>query len=101
MSYVVVNALTVPDGAGAELERRFASRVGEMDGRPGFVGFRMWRPADARRTWYAVTEWESKDAFEAWTKSPEFARSHRGAGSDGPVSTGAELMQFEVVDFGS
>jgi heme-degrading monooxygenase HmoA len=101
MSYVVVNAITVPDGAGPELERRFASRAGDVEGRPGFVGFRMWRPADGRDTWYVVTEWESRDAFEAWTQSPEFAHSHRRAGSAGPVSTEAELMQFEVVDFGS
>lgn len=98
MNFVVINAITVPDGAGAELEARFGRRAGEVDSQPGFVRFRLLRPADGRSTWYVYTEWESREAFEAWASSPAFQHGHRGQQSSGPVSTSAELFTFEVVD---
>lgn len=39
MSIVKINAITVPEGAGKELERRFAARKHSIDGHRGFEGF--------------------------------------------------------------
>ena len=44
MAVVKINAIEVPDGAGAELERRFANRLHAVDGQPGFLSFELLRP---------------------------------------------------------
>ena len=44
MSIVKINAITVPEGAGEELERRFAARKHAIDSQPGFEGFQLLRP---------------------------------------------------------
>lgn len=46
MSYVVINAISVAEGAGPELERRFAGRAGAVDQAPGFEQLVLLRPAD-------------------------------------------------------
>ncbi len=97
---IKINAITVPEGAGEELARRFAARVGAVEGQEGFEGFELLRPTDGRNVWLVVTRWCDEAAFTAWTTSAAFAHGHRGATAPapqgGPVSTGAELWSFEV-----
>lgn len=101
MSVVKINAITVPEGAGDELARRFAARVGAVDGQPGFEGFELLRPTDGRVQWLVVTRWSDEAAFEAWVRSPAFAHGHAGAArpaEDGsPVAVASELWSFEPV----
>ena len=101
MTIIRINAITVPDGQGEELERRFASRGGEVDGMEGFEGFELLQPTDGRTTWLVVTRWRDEESFLAWTSSPAFGRQHaRAAAPDGrPVASHAELLSFEVVEF--
>ena len=44
MSYVAINVLTVPEGAGPTLEERFAARQGAVDSAEGFEHFELLRP---------------------------------------------------------
>ena len=44
MAVVKINAIKVPEGAGPELEKRFAARLGAVDDQPGFLGFELLRP---------------------------------------------------------
>ena len=44
MSIVKINAITVPEGAGPQLEERFAARKHAVDQAPGFEGFQLLRP---------------------------------------------------------
>lgn len=111
MSIVQINALTVPEGGGEELERRFSMRAKAVDGVEGFEGFELLRPTDGSDRYLVVTRWASQEAFEAWTKSREFERGHAQAGGrpEGhggeqpaerpqPVATDSELWGFEVVE---
>jgi len=99
MSYVVINAISVPEHAGAELEKRFAARAGEVDQQPGFERFELLRPADGRGQYYVMTHWDSKESFEAWMSSRAFQHGHaQSGGPSGPVGTGSDVLQFEVVD---
>ena len=98
---IKINAITVPADSGDELARRFADRAGAVDGQDGFEGFELLRPTDGRDVWLVVTRWRDEAAFEAWTASAGFAHGHRPQGGDGgearpPVSTSAELWNFEV-----
>ncbi|HJM35383.1 MAG TPA: antibiotic biosynthesis monooxygenase [Acidimicrobiales bacterium] len=96
MSVVRINAITVPEGAGEELHKRFENRISEVETMDGFESFELLRPSSESNTWYVYTRWESEEAFLAWVSSPSFARGHAQA-SEQPVAHGAELLSFDVV----
>ena len=98
MSVIKINALTVPAEMGPEVARRFAERVGAVDGQPGFLGFELLQPTDERTTWLVLTRWADEDSFEAWKKSAAFAHGHRGEGGGGPapMPIQAELWSYTV-----
>ena len=79
MTVIKINAITVPEGSGDELARRFAARVGAVDNQDGFEGFELLQPTDERTTWLVVTRWRDEDAFEAWVSSAAFSHGHAGA----------------------
>ncbi len=99
MPVVKINAISAPPQAGPELEKRFAARAPAMDGTPGFLGFQLLRPVAGETRYFVVTQWADDASFEAWRAGPADA-AH--APSDGeaprpPVSSGADLLEFEVV----
>lgn len=100
MTVIKINAITVAEGSGDELARRFAARAGAVDGQPGFEGFELLKPTDDRNTWLVVTRWADVASFDAWVASADFAHGHRGAdrpaADGGPVSVSAELWNYEV-----
>lgn len=97
MSFVAINAITVPEGGADELVKRFAARAGAVDNQDGFEEFQLLRPADGKDTFFVYTRWRDKAAFEAWTSSMAFGQGHaRPEGSDKPVAMGSELLAFEV-----
>jgi heme-degrading monooxygenase HmoA len=99
MTLIKINAITVPEDAGDELARRFASRAGTVDGQDGFEGFELLRPTDGRKQWLVVTRWRDAEAFQGWVSSPAFAHGHAGARPaphGGPVSVSSELWSYEV-----
>lgn len=95
MSLVKINAIEVPPDAGPELEKRFAHRAHAVDNQPGFLGFQLLRPVKGESRYFVVTQWESEEAFQAWASGPAIA-AHAGERAN-PVSTGASLLEFEVV----
>ena len=98
MSVVKINALSVPEGAGPELEARFAARKHSVDSSPGFEGFQLLRPTAGESRYFVVTTWASEEDFAAW-RDGQAKEAHAGQ-SRSPVATGAELLEFEVVDLG-
>ena len=107
MSVVKINAIEVPPGAGPELEQRFAARAGMVDKQPGFEEFMLLRPTAGDDRYFVLTRWESEEAFENWRSGQAFQHGH-GQHQEGeaggatkppqpPVSTGATLLEFEVV----
>lgn len=100
MSYVVINAITVPEGAGDELEKRFAARKHAVDQEPGFEGFDLLRPVAGDIRYFVMTRWARKEDFETWKASRAKAMHAKsdGESTKKPVATGADLLEFEVVD---
>ena len=111
MSIVKINAITVPDGAGEELERRFAARKHAIDSQPGFEGFQLLRPVKGEERYFVVTRWADEESYNAWWEG-EGRAGHAQSGNAGeghgahggehtqgrpPVSQKAELLEFEVV----
>ncbi|WP_226353037.1 antibiotic biosynthesis monooxygenase [Pseudonocardia sp. ICBG601] len=101
MSVVKINAITVPDGAGPELEARFAARFAQgcMNEVPGFLGYELLRPVAGDTRYFVYTRWEHDAAFQAWrTVGAEAAHCD----TDRPqVGTGADLLEFETVPLGT
>jgi heme-degrading monooxygenase HmoA len=99
---IKINAITVPEGSGDELAKRFAARAGAVDDQDGFEGFELLQPTDDRTTWLVVTRWRDDDAFNAWVSSPAFGHGHRSdqerKGGDAPpaVSVSSELWSYTV-----
>ena len=66
---------------------------------PGFEDFQLLRPVEGEERYFVYTRWDSEESFQAWVNSQAFQHGHAKAeSSDGkPVSTGAHLLAFEVV----
>jgi heme-degrading monooxygenase HmoA len=95
MAVVKINAISVPDGAGPELEARFSARKHAVDGSLGFLGFQLLRPVKGDDRYFVVTTWEDEASFEKW-RTEQAPAAH--AGNQKPVASGAELLEFEVVE---
>ena len=52
MAVVKINAIDVPEGAGPELEKRFAARQGAVEGSKGFLGFELLRPVSGETRYF-------------------------------------------------
>src|SRR5690625_7516383 len=99
MSVVKINAIHVPEGAGPELEARFAARKNAVDSAPGFEGFQLLRSVAGDDRYFVVTTWASEEDFKNCRNSAEFGHGNAGV-SRKLFSSGAGLMVFEVVDLG-
>ena len=95
MAVVKINAIEVPEGAGPELERRFAARHGAVENSPGFLGFELLRPVAGETRYFVYTRWETEEDFQAWANGSA-KEAHAGERSR-PVASGATLLEFEVV----
>ncbi len=95
MAVVKINAIEVPEGAGPELEKRFAARMGAVENTPGFLGFELLRPVGGETRYFVYTKWETDEAFQAWQSGP--AREAHAGERARPVASGASLLEFEVV----
>ena len=89
MTVVKINAITVPEGSGDELGKRFAARAGAVDNQEGFEGFELLKPTDERTTWLVVTRWRDEESFQAWVNSPAFGHGHQGGGKPSAPAGGA------------
>jgi heme-degrading monooxygenase HmoA len=107
MTVIKINAITVREGSGDELARRFAARSGAVDGADGFEGFELLQPNDDREVWLVLTRWRDEASFAAWVASPAFAHGHRSeaerahghaAAEARPVGAHSELWSYDIVD---
>lgn len=112
MSIVKINAITVADGEGDELARRFAKRAGAVESQDGFEGFELLQPVGDRNVWLVVTHWRDEAAFDAWVASRDFQKAHSrppsGESDENPTGSGepprkplnatSELWTYNVVE---
>lgn len=91
---VISNRIQVVKGHEKEFEARFEGRAGLVEKMPGFIRLEVLRPITS--DYYVIlTYWETKEAFQAWTESREFAEAHK-------ISPRAEIFTspniFEVYE---
>ncbi|HET7350134.1 MAG TPA: antibiotic biosynthesis monooxygenase [Marmoricola sp.] len=95
MPVVKINAISVPEPAREEFERRFAARAHTVDGSPGFLGFQLLRPTAGEDRYFVYTQWEDEESYAAW-RDGDARKAHAGEHGK-PVAASADLLEFEVV----
>ena len=93
MTFVNITALRIPEGAGPEVEGRFAARRRAIDSADGFEGFELLRPQFGEERYFVVTRWASRENYDAWVA----ARDTSAHTSDERRGMSIELLGFEVV----
>ena len=79
MSVVKINAITIPEGMGPQLEGRFAGRAKMVEQFDGFEDFQLLRPTEGESRYFVYTRWASEEHFQAWMNSQDFERGHGSA----------------------
>jgi heme-degrading monooxygenase HmoA len=93
--YIAMNRFRIASGRESVFEDLWRKRESHLDGVGGFREFHLLKgPSDETGTLYASHSlWESRDAFEAWTKSQNFVKAHAQARA--PQGTYLEHPRFE------
>jgi heme-degrading monooxygenase HmoA len=93
--FIAMNRFRIARGRESEFEEIWRNRDSHLEGVAGFQAFRLLRgPEDDEATLYAShTVWDSRSAFEEWTRSEAFRAAHAGAGASSGVYLGHP--QFE------
>ena len=95
--FIAMNRFRVKKGSEDAFEKVWLNRDSHLDRVPGFVEFHLLRgPEGEGETLYASqTIWQSRGAFEAWTKSDEFRAAHSRAGNDSTGHLYLDHPKFE------
>ncbi|MDQ0316918.1 antibiotic biosynthesis monooxygenase family protein [Amorphus orientalis] len=98
--FIAMNRFKVIRGEEEAFEQVWLGREVHIDQEPGFVEFHLLKgPEHEDHTLYSShTIWESRDAFEAWTRSQSFRDAHKSAGDRKPLYLGhPEFEGFETL----
>jgi heme-degrading monooxygenase HmoA len=98
--FIAMNRFKVVRGGEAAFEEVWTSRDTFLEDVPGFVTFHLLRgpERDDHVLYSSHTIWNSRSAFEAWTRSEQFRQAHRNAGSNKPLYLDhPEFEGFEIV----
>lgn len=74
---IVSNVSQITKGSGEKLIERF-DRVGKVEGMKGFLGLEVMLTENTKEFDEVTvsTRWETKEDFQAWTRSEAFRESH-------------------------
>jgi heme-degrading monooxygenase HmoA len=98
--FIAMNRFRVKKGSEHGFEQVWLNRDTHLHTVPGFVEFHLLKgpEADDHTLYASHTVWQSKSAFEAWTKSEAFRAAHASAGGNKPLYDGHPQFEgFEVL----
>jgi heme-degrading monooxygenase HmoA len=93
--FIAMNRFRIAAGREGVFEELWRKRDSYLDEVPGFREFHLLRgPSGEGETLYAShSVWDSRAAFEAWTRSESFTRAHAQARA--PKGTTLDHPRFE------
>ena len=97
--FIAMNRFRIARGREEDFVAVWKHRDSHLDGVPGFRDFHLLRgPSDDDRTLFAShSVWDSREAFEAWTRSEAFRLAHRNAGDTKGIYLGhPQLETFDA-----
>ncbi len=88
--FVAMNRFRVIRGQEAAFEAVWLGRDSHLEHVPGFLQFNLLRgpTAEDHTLFSSMSQWASRAAFEAWTRSDAFRAAHKGAGDNKPLYLG-------------
>jgi heme-degrading monooxygenase HmoA len=98
--FIAMNRFRIVIGSEAAFEAVWTNRDSHLKSVPGFVEFNLLKgPVREGYVLYSThTSWESRAAFEDWTRSEAFRAAHRNAGDNRAMYLGPpELELIESV----
>jgi heme-degrading monooxygenase HmoA len=95
--FIAMNRFRIARGSEEAFEQVWLNRDSQLNRVPGFVEFHLLKGPEAEdHTLYAShTVWQSKSAFEAWTKSEAFRAAHARVGDNKSGPLYLEHPKFE------
>jgi heme-degrading monooxygenase HmoA len=95
--FIAMNRFRVKKGSEDAFEKVWLGRDSYLDRVPGFLEFHLLEGPEAEdHTFYSShSVWQSKQAFEAWTRSEEFRAAHARAGNEATGPLYLEHPKFE------
>lgn len=95
--FITMNHFQVDPARGAEFEKVWRERESHLAAVPGFVRFALLR-GDEPGAYVSHASWESRAAFDAWTRSEPFRKAHSQARTPaGLVAGHPRLALYEAV----
>ena len=98
--YIAMNRFRIHAGREPDFEKVWRERESFLDGVPGFREFHLLRgdTADGFTIYLSHSHWESRAAFEAWTRSEAFRKAHAGARTPAGITDGHPRFEgYEAV----
>ena len=95
--FIAMNHFTVEPDRSADFEEHWRQRESYLEKVPGFLGFALLR-GDEPGHYISHSSWESREVFEAWTRSEVFRKAHTQARTPaGVLRDPPRLALFEAV----
>jgi heme-degrading monooxygenase HmoA len=94
--FIAMNNFKIAPGREADFEQQWRSRESYLAGVPGFVEFALLK-GDEPGVYASHTVWESRQAFEEWTRSESFVKAHRQGSVQGVIAGPPHLALYEAV----
>lgn len=98
--YIVMNRFKIKPGHEKEFIDVWKGRDSLLHIVPGFIEFHLLQgeSSDEFTLFSSRAQWESQDAFDAWTKSEAFRQAHASASTQRDIYLGPPQLEcFEVV----
>ena len=94
--FVAINRFVINPGRDDDWEAAWRRREVTLRGVPGFVRFSLLR-GDHAGEYLSHSTWESRSAFEAWTKSEQFRSAHGQTAMGGILAVPPKVSLYEAV----
>jgi heme-degrading monooxygenase HmoA len=95
--FIAMNRFTVNPERGDDFEKVWRERETYLEEVPGFVRFALLK-GDEPGQYVSHSTWESREAFEGWTRSEAFRKAHAQARTPEGILTGhPRLETYEAV----
>jgi heme-degrading monooxygenase HmoA len=93
--FVAMNRFRIAEGREAEFEKVWGERDSYLEGVSGFREFHLLRgpTAEGATLYVSHSIWESREAFEGWTRSEAFRKAHANARSPAGVVLGHPVFE--------
>ncbi len=94
--FVAMNRFRVNEERAGDFERSWRERDSYLRSVPGFRAFALLK-GDLDGEYISHSTWDSRAAFEAWTRSDAFRKAHASGLSEGVLADHPKVSFYEAV----